>query len=131
METDQSPTFLVVQELQSCLLPPLWTETNKVSRPKTGPKLETLIESQGNSPRVVVIFWGNSLVFSKKLLPVLAFTGAAPRRVSTSSGKKKSVSQSCPGSTWQEIAGGFQGLRVKSASQLKGLGPLRFEASLR
>ena len=29
----------------------------------------------------------NSLAFSRKLLPVLVFTGAAPRRASTSSGK--------------------------------------------
>ena len=45
-----------------------------------------------NSAPVLVIISGNSLVFSRIFLPVLIFTGTAPRRASTSSGNK-SVSQ--------------------------------------
>ena len=53
-----------------------------IYRAEMSPKFGT---STGNH------FWDSS-VLPRKLLPVLVFTGAAPRRVSTSSGKK-SVSQ--------------------------------------
>ena len=49
-----------------------------------------------NLAAVLVIFLWNSQAFSGKALPVLIFTGTAPRRASTSSGKK-SVSQTFQG----------------------------------
>ena len=42
---------------------------------------------QNLAPVLVIISW-NSLVSSRKLLTALVSTGAAPERVSTSSGKK-------------------------------------------
>ena len=43
----------------------------------TSTSTERQKRSQNLAP-VLLIFFGNSLVFSRKLLPVLVFTGAAP-----------------------------------------------------
>ena len=56
----------------------------------TESSLTNSTQSEVQKP-VQVIFWWNSLAFSRQLLPALIFTGAAPQRASTSSGKKISL----------------------------------------
>ena len=75
---------------------------------------------QNLAPVLVTILW-NSLAFSKKLLPVLIFTGTAPRRASTSSGKKSVSPKLCSATSDHLPVCGSLGLRQKD----EDLGPSR------
>ena len=80
----------------------------------------------------MVIIWWNSLVISRKLLPLLIFTDTAPRRVSTISGKKKSPDKDCSQKSGNPLFSQCPGLHIvertlpryawREMSELKGDG---------